>query len=343
MSGLEEVIMAVLHATNPNHCFTSLIRFMYEEATLSGDRPASAEFLDGVLRCLLEKAKNMVAYMPKLDVDMLLYDCHMFLVSHPPSKYRGKEFRPLRLLKTILNELVKIKAEGIRVHLSLVPVETKPTLCSYIELVLQQHLSARSQPAAEKQPATKYDIAFIFDKIGSKEKDVAKEGFKLLHQYQKDHADFNLEHFLAGRSPLFQEHVHKNLAKVASNAQVGPSSTSLSGTMPLQPSSLANLNREGSVSDGPKGALGLMAKFQGIRSTYTGTAGAETAPPAPTASSEEPSMVLSKSVTSLSSSMLASSSSVPASSASVEAEEADGLRASKSVLSLQERLAKLRA
>jgi len=173
--GLSEVICDVLHATNPNHCFTSLIRFLYEEASLSGDRPANAEFVDGVLRCLLEMAKNMSMYMPKLDVDMLLYDCHMFLVSHPPSKYRGKEFRPLRLLKTILNELVKIKAEGIRVHLSLVPVESKPTLCSYIELVLQQHLSARSQPAAEKLPPAKHDIAFIFDKIGSKEKDVAKE------------------------------------------------------------------------------------------------------------------------------------------------------------------------
>ena len=51
----------------------------------------------------------------------------------------------LRLLKTILNELVKLKGQGIRQHLSLVPVETKPTLCSYIELVLQQHVSARTQ------------------------------------------------------------------------------------------------------------------------------------------------------------------------------------------------------
>jgi len=51
----------------------------------------------------------------------------------------------LRLLKTILNELVKLKGQGIRLHLSLVPVESKPTLCSYIELVLQQHVSARTQ------------------------------------------------------------------------------------------------------------------------------------------------------------------------------------------------------
>ena len=174
LHGLNDLMMDILHGANPNHCFTSLIRFLYEGATLSGDRVATPEFVDLVLRSLLEMAKNMEGYMPKLDVDMLLYDCHMFLVSHPPSKYRGKEFRPLRLLKTILNELVKLKAEGIRAHLTLVPVETKPTLCSYIELVLQQHLSSRSQAPCDK-PSSKLDIASIFDKIGSKEKDVAKE------------------------------------------------------------------------------------------------------------------------------------------------------------------------
>lgn len=147
-----------------------------------------------------------------------------------------------------------------------------------------------------------------------------------------------------------QEHVHKNLAKVAANAQVGLPSMSSSGILPLQPSSLANLNREGSVSDGPKGALVLMDKLQGIRSTYKSTTTtAESALPAPTVSCEEPSKVLSKSssslsITSLSSSLSASSAAAPASSASIESEEVDGsLRASKSVLSLQERLAKLRA
>jgi hypothetical protein len=30
------------------------------------------------------------------------------------------------------------------------------------------------------------------------------QGFKLLYQYQKENVEFNLQHFLAGRSPLFQ-------------------------------------------------------------------------------------------------------------------------------------------
>ena len=302
LTGLNTVVMDMLHNSNPNHCFTSLIRFLYEDAILSGERLATAAFVDAVLRCLLEMARNMQEHMPRLDVDNLLYDCHLFLVSHPPSKYRGKEFRPLRLLKTILNELVKIKGEGIRMHLSLVPVENKPTLCSYIELVLTQHLAQKVQAAPDK--SGKLDIAGIFEKIGSKDKEVAKEGFKLLHQYQKDHSDFDLEHFLSGRSPLFQEHVHKNLAKVAAQ-----SNTPTSLGMPLQPSSMANLNKDESSKSN------LMDKLANIRGTY-GSKGTDA--PA-SASSEEPSMT----------------------DAVVSAE--DEKRASQSVLSLQERLAKLRS
>eukprot|EP00960_Hanusia_phi_P030982 748996-Hanusia_phi.AAC.7 len=205
---------------------------------------------------------------------MLLYDAHMFLVAHPPSKYRGREFRPLRLLKTILNELVKLKGEGIRMHLSLVPVESKPTLCSYLELVLQQHASK----AGGGKTSGGEDISAIFDKIGSRDKDVAKEGFKLLYLYKLNHSDFSLDQYLSGRSPQFQvrrrcwgrggrrltraqEHVHKNLAKVQAQHEATSSSN-----MPLQ-SAMSMANKGMTPLDlKPSGAGALLDKLQGIRS-----------------------------------------------------------------------------
>jgi hypothetical protein len=36
-----------------------------------------------------------------VSIDQLLWDVHLFLCAHPPSKYRNKEFMPLRLLKTV--------------------------------------------------------------------------------------------------------------------------------------------------------------------------------------------------------------------------------------------------
>lgn len=162
-----------------------------------------------------------------------------------------------------------------------------------------------------------------------------------------------------------QEHVHKNLAKVAANAQGGgaciPSSCSLlssgagggcsssSTSIPLQPSSISNLNREAS-SDAPKN---LMTKLQGIRSSYNmATSSSDTNLTPRLASSEDPSKGLSRPA----SCMPASSTSVPALSASggavlepeivkngSESEDVSSLRTSQSVLSLQERLARLRA
>ena len=44
----------------------------------------SAEFTDGVLRCLLEMARCMQAYISKLDIDLLLYDAHMFVFPLTP-------------------------------------------------------------------------------------------------------------------------------------------------------------------------------------------------------------------------------------------------------------------
>ena len=39
---------------------------------------------------------------------------------------------PLRLMKTILNELVKLKGPTITQHMSLVPLDNNPTIISYV-------------------------------------------------------------------------------------------------------------------------------------------------------------------------------------------------------------------
>jgi hypothetical protein len=111
--------------------------------------------------------------------------------------------------------------------------------------------------------------------------------------------------------------------------------------MPLQPASISNLNREAN-GDAPKD---LMNKLHSIRSTLMATSSAETAPHPPTATAEEPSNL--KSVVKSSSSALSSSTSGLSTSGGVEggvdAADPSGVRASQSVLSLQERLARLRA
>ena len=269
---------------------------------------------------------------PKPLTRALTPDPSRFLVAHPPSKYRGREFRPLRLLKTILNELVKLKGAGIRDHLSLVPVDTKPTLCSYLDLVLQQQASKAaadvSAAAAGGNAQQAVGLTSIFDKIGSKDKDTAKEGFKLLYAYQRSNPNFSLEGYLAGRSPQFQDHVHKNLAKVhaqATGAGIVPPAGGASGAEPLQSAmSAQNKSPPKNPMMASVGAGALLDKLQGIR-TQLGIETVQVSPIEPISDSPKggnmPEVVVPK---------------------AVKAGAAGGEAASVSVMNLQERLARLK-
>jgi hypothetical protein len=142
---LDGLLWHVLNKGLPNRVLAVLISFLYQSESVNGsDGPgakqdsvlafltatkSSEAFLDGVLECLMNMTRLLGDYVDELDVDMLLLDIHNFLTQHPPSAYRGAEFKPLRLLKTMINELVALKGPAIAQHLTLVPVDSNPTLC----------------------------------------------------------------------------------------------------------------------------------------------------------------------------------------------------------------------
>jgi len=219
---MNEVVVDTLHQARPNLIFTVLISLTYEDALLSDQRLPSPDFVDGVLRCLLEMSRRLIGCIERINIDALLRDIHWFLEGHPPSKYRGREFRPLRVLKSILNELVQVKGEEVRDHLTLVPVQSHPTLCSYLDLVFKSRQLPAEQEVkvhAVSSPKSKEHseaVTRIFDSIDSKIVAEAKEGYVRLRDFLAEHPDFSLDKFMASRSLQFQEHVHKNLAKVRS-------------------------------------------------------------------------------------------------------------------------------
>lgn len=51
----------------------------------------------------------------------------------------GADDKPLRMVKTVLHELVKLRGAAIKGHLSMVPIDTKPQpiILAYIELNLE--------------------------------------------------------------------------------------------------------------------------------------------------------------------------------------------------------------
>ena len=107
---MNALLMHALKRAQANRVLSVLIRFLYErpaERSQEGedegemDQALGPELVEAVLKCLLEMARRMRAYLAHLDIDLLLLDIHEFLTYHPPSRYRGQEFKPLRLLKTV--------------------------------------------------------------------------------------------------------------------------------------------------------------------------------------------------------------------------------------------------
>ena len=54
----------------------------------------------------------------------------------------GADDKPLRMVKTVLHELVKLRGTAIKGHLSMVPIdmEPQPIILAYIDLNLQVNL-----------------------------------------------------------------------------------------------------------------------------------------------------------------------------------------------------------
>ena len=102
LNALQRLLMLALDTAQPNKLFTLLLQFLYEAqppVALAGRQ--TPQFTEWVLRCLLKITRALPQGISDVSIDQLLWDVHLFLCAHPPSKYRNKEFMPLRLLKTV--------------------------------------------------------------------------------------------------------------------------------------------------------------------------------------------------------------------------------------------------
>lgn len=74
----------------------------------------------------------------------------------------GADDKPLRMVKTVLHELVKLRGTAIKGHLSMVPIdmEPQPIILAYIDLNLQVLLNESS--AHFGQVETAYLIILVY-------------------------------------------------------------------------------------------------------------------------------------------------------------------------------------
>nr|CAB3478665.1 unnamed protein product [Digitaria exilis] len=172
------------------------------------------------LNVLMLKILVLQSTIYEVDLDRILQSVHIYLQELGMEEIRrraGADDKPLRMVKTVLHELVKLRGTAIKGHLSMVPIdaEPQPIILAYIDLNLQQELAA------------------VFKKIGDKQ--TCTIGLYELYRITQLYPKVDIFAQLQNASEAFRTYIRDGLAQVEKNAAAGktPSSLPLSTPPPI--------------------------------------------------------------------------------------------------------------
>ncbi|PWA59320.1 ARM repeat superfamily protein [Artemisia annua] len=221
------------------------------------------KFSDLVVKCLIKLTKVLQSTIYEVDLDRILQSIHVYLQELGMEEIRrraGADDKPLRMVKTVLHELVKLRGTAIKGHLSMVPIdmEPQPIILAYIDLNLQTLAAARMltptgptgqthwgdsmannpMPAAHSADAQlKQELAAIFKKIGDKQ--TCSIGLYELYRITQLYPKVDIFSQLQNASEAFRTYIRDGLAQMEKNAAAGRTPSSV--PMPTPPPSALNL------------------------------------------------------------------------------------------------------
>ncbi|XP_057949966.1 protein MOR1 isoform X2 [Malania oleifera] len=214
------------------------------------------KFSELIFRCLAKITKVLQGTIYDLDLDRILQSIHVYLQELGMEEIRrraGADDKPLRMVKTVLHELVKLCGTAIKGHLSMVPIdmEPPPIILAYIDLNLQTLAAARmltpsgpvgqthwgDSAANNSSTAThsadsqlKQELAAIFKKIGDKQ--TCTIGLYELYRITQLYPKVDIFAQLQNASEAFRTYIREGLAQMEKNAAAGRSPSSLPMSTP---------------------------------------------------------------------------------------------------------------
>lgn len=218
-----------------------------ESAVIRGQK-----FSDLVVKCLIKLTKVLSATIYEVDLDRLLQSIHEYLQDLGMEEIRrraGADDKPLRMVKTVLHELVKLRGTAIKGHLSMVPIDIdpQPIILAYIDLNLQTLAAARmltpsgtvgqahwtdstqngvASPVSHSNEAQlKQELAAVFKKIGDKQ--TCTIGLYELYRITQLYPQVDIFSQLQNASEAFRTYIRDGLAQMEKNAAAGRTPGSL--------------------------------------------------------------------------------------------------------------------
>ncbi|KAG0539892.1 hypothetical protein BDA96_03G361300 [Sorghum bicolor] len=267
LKALNVLMLKILDNAERTSSFVVLINLLRPLDPSRWPSPTPAEslavknqkFSDLVVKCLIKLTKVLQSTIYEVDLDRILQSIHIYLQELGMEEIRrraGADDKPLRMVKTVLHELVKLRGTAIKGHLSMVPIdaEPQPIILAYIDLNLQTLAAARmltpSGPmgqthwgdAASNNPnpsshsadaQLKQELAAVFKKIGDKQ--TCTIGLYELYRITQLYPKVDIFAQLQNASEAFRTYIRDGLAQVEKNAAAGrtPSSLPLSTPPPI--------------------------------------------------------------------------------------------------------------
>jgi cytoskeleton-associated protein 5 len=240
-------------APTATHCV--LVRLL----ALPASERHSAKFTELVMKCLLKLTKALAGNLPRLDLAPLLNEVHLFLLAPRPPLQPDM---PLRTLRTLLHELLRLKGPALLDHLTLVPnpcPAQPPPIFPLLHQLLQQlsttsptdvasapaqaapisssaaAAAAAATAAAASSSSSSTSASSADTSLGAATKSALGEilkrignpattqvGLQELWQFRRKHADLDLEPYLRHTSQQFQAYIQRSLARLDSENQRPP-------------------------------------------------------------------------------------------------------------------------
>lgn len=254
VKALNVLMLKILENAPRTASFCALLLLLRRPPQLHDDSPTvRGKFDELVVKCLLKLTKALPSSLHQVDVAEVLLAIHGFFMSLGVDEIRLKgqvDYKPLRLVKTLLHELTRLLGPSIMNHVTRIPgPETKPEPIIYAYIKL--NLSAVAPAAAPAQPAPvavaaappaaapsmapasvvttpvasgtptplkvlKNELAEIFKKIGDKA--TTTVGITELYRFTQDHPEIDISPHLSRTSEAFQLYIKRGLAKEGNQA-----------------------------------------------------------------------------------------------------------------------------
>lgn len=266
LKALNVLMLKILDNADRTSSFVVLIDLLRPLDPSRWPSPASNEgiairnqkFSDLVVKCLIKLTKVLQNTIYDVDLDRILQGIHVYLQALGMEEIRrraGADDKPLRMVKTVLHELVKLRGTAIKGHLSMVPIDTEPQpiILAYIDLNLQTLAAARmltptgpvgqthwgdstaNNPSSATHSADaqlKQELAAIFKKIGDRQ--TCSIGLYELYRITQLYPRVDIFGQLQNASEAFRTYIREGLAQMERNAAAGrtPSSVPLATPPP---------------------------------------------------------------------------------------------------------------